>query len=562
MQFIKFIKSITKRIIALFTIIVILFVQVAGVLASEVPSTPSVPVAPSSPVAPNAPTPPTAPTPPVVPTAPTIPSGSLNNLPDSQNSGSSQGDQSSSHSKPKNSESSNEKTKRDRSINSDSATSDNSSSPAENQQSSSVSPKSSVVDNSTGGQNSDGNSGKTDLKTGNATNSVTGAVVANSNLSAVPTGLAGGGSAVVNEGNGSGSANNGAFVSEHNSNTIQDNKAVVINSVSQDTKTGGNSASKNVGDVNIKTGNANTTGTIITSVNTNVDGVVVAEFNVEDDHIGDIVLDFGNACIVNCSTLGGGNVANHQNGANSSNNALLDYALNTNKFQTNDAVVLNTLKLDSNTGKNYADKNTGGDVTITTGDANVSANALTFVNNNIAGNVIYGVVNIFGNLVGDIIAPFGFGLPCCLLSGNVQNTGNGAHSTNTADASVSSNDQLYQFNNANINNNLFFDANTGENEVSKNTDGNNTVNSGNANVTAQVINVANTNIVGGDWWLVLINQAGNWVGRILGSPEGTNLAGSNGIEFFVDENGEIYASNNGNGANSFNNAFSSSSANN
>lgn len=554
---IKKVKKSFKKIFAVWVIFVLLFGQVMTVFALEVPQAPSAPVAPPAPSAPSAPTPPPSPTPPSSPSVSSSPAnGNIGNESQSIQAGQ-QGNASPNSSSSDNSSA---KSKKDKSSNSSNLlANDNNTS---NQQPSSNSPATFVNDNATGGQVSNENSGNTEIKTADATSNAVGAVIANSNFSASPLVSASGGAIVVNNGNGSSSSNSGAFISDTSSNTIQENKASVVNTVIQDTDTGSNSASKNLGDVKITTGNANTTGTIITSVNTNVDGVILAEFNVEDDHVGNILLDFGNFCLTNCQSVA--NIANSKNGANSTNNASLNQSSNTNTFQSNDAVVLNTLTLDSNTGKNYADKNTGGDVTIATGDANVSANALTFVNNNIAGNVIYGVVNIFGNLIGDIIAPAGFGLPCCLGDTNIKNNGNGASSVNNANAIANASDQIYQFNNASINNNLFFDANTGENEVSKNTDGTNTVNSGSANITAQVVNIANTNIVGGDWWLVLINQAGNWMGRIVGAPvgSGSNLAGSNGLEFVVDENGEVYVSNDGNGADSTNNASTYQSNNN
>lgn len=110
---------------------------------------------------------------------------------------------------------------------------------------------------------------------------------------------------------------------------------------------------------------------------------------------------------------------------------------------------------------------------------------------------------------------------------------------------------------------MFLDATTGNNETSKNTGGNSEITTGNTDVNAQVLNVANSNVLGGDWWLVLINEAGNWVGQILGAPSGSGTyAGSDGTSFSVDENGIITAVNSGNGSGSTNNADVSNTTNN
>jgi hypothetical protein len=401
-----------------------------------------------------------------------------------------------------------------------------------------------------GGQSSDGQSGDTEITTGDATSTAVVSTDANNNTSAQP-GSGGAGASIVNDGNGSSSDNSGSASISGDSTTIQDNSATVINDLDQSSTTGQNSASGNMGDSTITTGDANTTGTVITAVNTNVDGIMVAEFNVADDHIGDIILDFGAGCISGCPT-GDASLINSGNGADSTNTAGLDSASTTNTFQNNDATVENNMTLVSNSGDNLVDANTGGNSTITTGDANIAANALTFANNNIAGGVIYAVVNIFGDLVGDIIFPDGTAFACCIGSTSIANSQNGSNSTNTGVANLNTNNELYQFNNVELENNLILDATTGDNSVNKNTGGNSSVETGDASAIAQVVNIANMNLVGGDWWLVIVNEAGQWIGKILGAPDGASMAGSPGFEFIVNENGEIMIVNSGNGSGSTN----------
>jgi hypothetical protein len=401
--------------------------------------------------------------------------------------------------------------------------------------------------------------GDTSVTTGDANNTANVSSVANSNV-AIGSGNTGGAS-IINSGNGSGSENTGSATVSNTNDTNQTNGAYVVNNLNQSAETGSVRASDNRGNTTITTGNANTTGTVITAVNTNVDGVAVAEFNVADTHVGDLVLDFGAGCVSGCGN-GDTTVANINNGQNSDNTASSTTTNNNSTNQVNDAAIVSNLNLSAESGNNSANDNFG-DTTITTQDANVAANVLTFANNNLAGNVIYGVVNIFGKLIGDIILPDNPFATCatCGADTKVVNTNNQQGSTNTASHETTINDSTFQANDATIENNLSFDANTGDNITNDNR-GNSSIKTGESNIQANVLNVANSNISGGDWWIVLVNEAGKWVGKIMGAPTGVNYAGSVGSDFSVDDNGYITVSNNNNGVDSTNTASTTSTTNN
>lgn len=414
-------------------------------------------------------------------------------------------------------------------------------------------------------QDQDGKVGDTYINTGDGSSNGTILTDANTNLS---TGAGccdnGGGVSIVNDGNGSKSDNNGSAVVVNDNTTDQNNSANIDNGLTGVTVTGQNSASNNLGDSSINSGNANTTGTIITSANTNVDGLAISEFNIVDDHTGDFILDFGANCISGCD--GFTNLANTNNGSGSTNDTSLDSTTNNTTNQLNDGVVNNDLYLTSDSGNNAASGNTNGNNYIITGDASVVGNVLTMLNNNLAGNVIYGVVNIFGDLIGDIILPESAlnAFACATCGGNTSliNSGNGSGSDNNNSSTQTVNNIYDQINVADINNNLILDATTGGNSASGNTGGDAYIKTGEANVIAQVLNIANTNLIGGDMWLVIINRAGRWVGQIVGTPTGSMFAGSEGTEFSVDENGEISVVNSGNGSGSTNNGSLDSTVNN
>ena len=503
-----------RKLITFITVFGLLFSQVGPALAQEIPTAPTPPPAPTAPSAPTPPPAPDAPTPPPNPFTNPTPTPTPTSVP------------------------------------TPSPTSQTSNLPSPDPSPSPVAPA--VIDG-TGGQNTDGQLGGSTVNTGDATTTAVLATDANSNLAGVLAG-SGGGASIVNSGNGTDSQNSGSATISDQQNTFQDNSAHVTNDLNQGAVSGANSASSNTGgDASITTGDANVSGTLITAVNTNMAGVAVSEFNIADNQTGDYVLDFAANCIVGCGS-GSTSVANTGNGANSNNLANATQVIDTGTFQTNDAAIDNSMTLAANSGDNRADRNTGGDSTITTGDANVSANALTLANNNLAGQILYGVVNIYGELVGDIIFPEELLSGCCAGSTSVANTGNGADSTNTAGANLSTANTTVQTNVAEINNNLNLDAISGDNSTSRNTDGNNSITTGNTSVDAQVLNIANSNIAGGVWWLVLVNEAGQWVGRIMGAPDGANFAGSSGSEFSVNDAGEITVVNSGNGAGSQNQA--------
>lgn len=507
--------------------------QVTPAIAIELPTPQPVPEAPSAPSAPTAPTAPEAPSAPSAPSAP-------GNMPDPT-------PEATETPRPT-------KTPNPTPTESAKQQASQAEEPAADAlgfESTAANPDSSTE---TGGQSMDG-APDPFITTGDATTTGVGITEANTNLgeglSSAVLGQAD--STVINSGNGAGSSNNGSIGVSDTSETIQTNTANVTSGMSLESNTGNNSTSKNLGDSTIETGDANTSGTLITAVNTNVDGVMVAEFNVVDDQVGDLVLDFAANCVSGCAT-GDLTVKNQGNGANSENNGSIDSTSDNSTFQTNDATVANTMFLEADSGNNTADKNTGGDSNITTGDANVSASAVTFANNNIAGNVILGYVNIYGDLTGDIIFPEEMLENCCGAAATAANIKNGAGSGNVADVSQQSTDLTYQYNTAVIDNVLILDANTGANDANKNTGGNSAITTGDSSVNAQVLNVANTNIDGGNMWLVIVNEAGKWIGKLLGSPDGSNFAASEGTEFQVGENGEVTAVNGGNGAESQNSA--------
>lgn len=403
------------------------------------------------------------------------------------------------------------------------------------------------------GQNSSGNVGDTSINTGDAT--ANGTVINSVNQTSVssPCSVCVEDVTAKNSGNGANSNNSIGIDLDSDSSVVVNNDANVNNDLALSADSGSNVASYNVGDSGIETGDANVSGVVITSANET--GLGIVEYNIIDDHMGDVILAVPEG-LFGCGLCGaGGDISaqNSGNGADSTNSVQIDSDNTTNTTLNNDADIVNNLDLSANTGYNQTSYNTGGDSSITTGDANVSANLLNFVNSTISGGVAF-VVNVFGNLIGDIIFPDNLpGIGGTSLSAT--NSGNGADSTNTIDIDSDNQNNTTITNLADIDNILNIDATTGGNSTSYNTGGDSSIESGDVFVNAEVLNIVNTNLLTSSdepLWLILVNNMGTWTGSIIGALTGTNYSGSDGFVFTVGDDGEIMATNSGNGAGSTN----------
>lgn len=502
--------------------------------ASSTPKAPSAPSAPSAPTAPSAPSAPSAPAAPEAPKAPAAPPAPA--APTSSNTKSTSADETSSSS-----ETGTAPTSEQSAVQSP-TTSDTTKSSSTGESSSTAPASSASTPSSTSqsssqnsGVNKVGQTGNTIIATGDANLAGNSVVAANTNISSNEVSN---GSTTVNttqssiqpqiDNNGANSNNNASINVADSQNTNQNNQASVNNGLDLEAATGDNKASMNVGNSAIVSGDANVTGTIMNTVNTNVDGVKVAEFNVIDNHTGDLILDYDQNCIIGCTPAANTSATIANNGANSTNTTDGTYLTKENTFQNNDANVTNDMVLVADTGSNQASLNTSGDSVIQTGDANVVANVINLLNTNVAGEVLIGVVNIFGDLVGDIIVPISETTPA-QANGDAGATtaaitDNGAQSTNSITVDNVANSNTFQTNDATIENNLTFTADSGGNETNYNTGGNSAIVTGDVNVDAQAATVANTNVSGGTWYLVLINNAGEWIGQIIGAPEDSQMA--------------------------------------
>jgi hypothetical protein len=200
--------------------------------------------------------------------------------------------------------------------------------------------------------------------------------------------------------------------------------------------------------------------------------------------------------------------------------ATLDYLLNGgcslcsnggNGSINNNGQINNDIYLGANSG-NADVSNNGSAGNATTGDATTLLNLVNIINSVIAANDSFiGIINIYGNLNGDILFP-----PDLLntLFGSNGSSGGGG-SPGNVDLDVN--------NNQNINNNVVLDATSGNATVSDNHHAGSAT-TGDASTNLTILNLTGNQVIGKNAILVFVNVLGKWVGMILNAPEGATSA--------------------------------------
>lgn len=249
-------------------------------------------------------------------------------------------------------------------------------------------------------------------------------------------------------GNGAHTDNVVKVETENKTEVKQENKLDVNNNFDVKSNTGKNNANDNgSGNVEIKTGNADTTVKANTAGNSNVANT---------------------GCCANNDT----NVKVSGNLEKSDNSVYLDQKNKVDVDQDNDADVDNDVDVDSNTGKNYADDNIGGNVKIDTGNASTTVEVSTMANSNWAR--VGGDSSDGGSLTAYI-------------------TGNGAYTDNVVDLDFDSEVDVDQDNDADVDNDVDVDANTGENGADDNGAGDVIIKTGNADADVTLDTMVNFN---------------------------------------------------------------------
>lgn len=315
---------------------------------------------------------------------------------------------------------------------------------------------------------------------------------------------AGGNNSINNKLNNTYNGNNSANASMNNVITSvgTTGNAVVLGNTSAGGATSGDALDiANV--VNLLQSTSNSLGTS--------DNLIVFTANIDGDVNGDLMLDPNMLSQVQPASTN--TVNNDLNSQVTVNNSA-------------DASINNEINLGSTTGDATVASNTSaGDAT--SGNAKAIANIINVINSAItSGKSFIGVININGNLNGDILLPADF--VDQLIAANVPTvTISAPASNNSSNTTTNSTTNITNTNNQNITNNVHATADTGNATVTDNTGAGN-ANTGNGKTNITAFNLTGSNVIGSNALLVFVNNLGSWVGLIVNAPAGATAAAVGG----------------------------------
>ena len=282
--------------------------------------------------------------------------------------------------------------------------------------------------------------------------------------------------------------------------------AQISNNISQNAVSGAAAVMGNTVGGNALTGNALDVNNIINMLKStfglqNAANLLTFTENINGNVNGDILIDPNQ--INNSSVV--------LNNSNTQNNLTIN-------AQGNGAIN-NNINLGATSGNaTVADNTNGGNAT--TGNASAVANIVNELNSAISANKSFlGVININGNLNGDILLPPNF-LDQLLAS-------NAPHATVNITKSTTNNIVANATNNESIGNNVNLAAASGSSSVDNNTNGGSAT-TGSAGTNLTIFNLTGKQIIAKDSLLVFVNVLGQWVGLIMNAPAGTTAAAIGG----------------------------------
>lgn len=332
----------------------------------------------------------------------------------------------------------------------------------------------------------------------------------------------------ANIGTGPGSVNYASEKLNNDLSIMNKNLAQMQNKINQISATGFNYANLNTLNGTVFSGDSQAKLNLLNKLNSNITGSgAFSVFNIYDNYLGDIVFKLPGTAVNGGFTTASGTVSkNALTGPGSDNTAVADSTFTVREANGNDAEIVNDIDLEAITGGNTASLNTGNGY-IQTGNAGAVGNIINLANTNLnVANWLFGIVNIFGSLAGNIILPHG-GNSTASSSPSVftGNSNTGAFSNNTANYTTNETASFENSNSADIVSAVNTSANTGNNSASVNTGGG-YVATGNTDVSVSNSTIANVNTtqVNDTVWMVIVNEAGKWVGHIIGSDWGSTSA--------------------------------------
>jgi hypothetical protein len=219
----------------------------------------------------------------------------------------------------------------------------------------------------------------------------------------------------------------------------------------------------------------------------------------------------------------GGSASNTNTGAGSNNAGTVNNDSTLDVNAKNSGSITNNVDLTARSGDANVNANTEAG-NVATGNAVAEVNIINLINSFInSGSSFFGILNIFGNLNGDILFPDGFlnGLLSSGANGGAQAgaSGTGAGSNNTGTVNNTNNATINNSSNQSVLNDVQLTAQSGAANASRNTESGN-LGTGGATTTNSLFNLANSSVFGDNAVLVIVNVMGHWVGKIMSLPGG------------------------------------------
>jgi hypothetical protein len=215
-------------------------------------------------------------------------------------------------------------------------------------------------------------------------------------------------------------------------------------------------------------------------------------------------------------------------GAGSTNSTSLSNSNSLGVNASNNGNIVNNVTASAVSGNASANKNTEAG-NVASGNATAEVNIINLINSYISsGSSFFGILNIFGNLNGDVLFPQGFlngavtsGAPATPLSSGITSTGSG--SDNQSGTKNSDTTALLNNSSFGLTNNIKANAASGQTSADSNTSAGN-VASGAASTTGSNFNFTNNSLFGDNAVLVIVNVLGHWIGKIMTVPGGSSTS--------------------------------------
>lgn len=201
----------------------------------------------------------------------------------------------------------------------------------------------------------------------------------------------------------------------------------------------------------------------------------------------------------------------------------------------NSGQITNNINLSATSGNADVTHNTTAG-NATTGNAAAIADIVNMLDSIIsAGKSFVGVININGNMNGDILVPQSF--LDSLIASNAPSTTVSLSQSQANSLGITTSNTLA------TTNNVTSSASSGDASVTHNTTAGNAT-TGNASTSVRVFNLTGSQVIGANCLLVFVNVSGTWVGVIMNAPAGATAAALGGGVTTGVTNGTINSSTN------------------